>query len=270
MRVNRSSYYKHFNNNPSPRTLENQKIKSTILTIYFSSKKRLGVYKINSLLSREYGINISIGRTYRLFKSMNLPKMSTVKPFIKYSKSNLDNTNRNNILNRNFNVNEPNLVWVSDITYVKVNGTFFYVCVIIDLFSRKVIAYKCSSSMSANLVISCFKEAFIKRNKPKNLIFHSDQGSQYTSKQFRDILDEFNVCQSVSNPGCPYDNAVAESFFKFLKLEELNRKSFSNKQDLQLSLFEYIEGFYNSRRPHSFNGNLSPNQKDFLFFNTIF
>lgn len=201
---------------------------------------------------------------------MNLPKMSTIKPFKNYSKSNINSIDATNVLNRNFNITSPNLVWVSDITYVKVNGNFFYICVIIDLFSRKVISYKCSSSMSTTLVITCFKEAFIKRNKPKNLVFHSHRGSQYTSKQFRYVLDEFDVCQSLSKPGCPYDNAVAESFFKFLKLEELNRKSFSNKNDLDLSLFEYIEGFYNSKRPHSFNNMLSPNQKENLFFNTNF
>ena len=221
----------------------------------------------------EYGINISVGRVYRLFKSMNLPKMSTIKSFKSfkhYPKSNSNNTISNNILNRNFNIDAPNLVWVSDITYIKVNSNFFYICVIIDLFSRKVISYKCASSMSSNLVVSCLKEAFIKRNTPKNLIFHSDRGSQYTSKQFRDILDEFNITQSLSMPGSPYDNAVSESFFKFLKLEELNRKTFSNKQELELSLFEYIEGFYNSKRPHSFNDMLSPNQKEDIFFNTHF
>ncbi len=119
--------------------------------------------------------------------------MSTTKPFKNYSKSSNNSISTSNVLNRNFNITSPNLVCVSDITYVKVNGNFFFICVIIDLLSRKVISYKCFSSMSANLVISCLKETFSKRNNPKNLIFHSDRGSLYTSKQFRDVLDTFDV-----------------------------------------------------------------------------
>ena len=197
-------------------------------------------------------------------KSMNLPKMSTVKPFIK---NKVDNSIPcTNVVNQKFTVSQPNLVWVSDITYVKVNSMNHYICVIIDLFSRKVVHYQTSSNIDAKLVCDTFKKAYNKRNCPRNLIFHSDRGSQYTAKDFRQLLDRVNVVQSFSAKGYPYENAVAESFFKFLKLEEINRKSFSTKSQLDLSLFEYIEGFYNRRRPHSANEMLSPNQKEDLYF----
>lgn len=202
-------------------------------------------------------------------KSMNLPKMSTVKPIFKTSESRSFAPDKN-ILNQNFNVPKPNLVWVSDITYVKVNGSFRYICVIIDLFSRKVIAYSIGSKIDKQLVIKTFYSAFDKRNKPSNLIFHSDRGSQYTSKDFRKILDSLNVVQSFSKKGYPYDNAVAESFFKFLKHEELNRRTFLTTKELELSLFEYIEGFYNKKRPHSANDMLSPSKKEELFFSSNF
>lgn len=194
-------------------------------------------------------------------KNMNLPKKSTSKPkFIYAHKDNSDVcVNR---LKQNFTTNEPNLVWVSDITYVKVNGGFYYICVIIDLFSRKVISYCISNKIDAKLVINTFNKAFSSRNCPQNLIFHSDRGSQYTSSEFRKLLDKYNVIQSFSAKGYPYDNAVAESFFKFLKAEELNRNTYYNKQELALSVFQYIEGFYNSKRPHSANNMLSPNQKE--------
>ena len=91
-----------------------------------------------------------------------------------------------------------------------------------------------------------FKKAYERRNQPKNLIFHSDRGSRYTSKTFRRLLDEMDVIQSFSAKGHPYDNAVAESFFKFLKLEEINRRTYYTKKELEDSLFEYIEGFHNS------------------------
>ena len=108
--------------------------------------------------------------------------------------------------------------------------------------------------------------AFNKRNKPQNLIFDSDNGSQYTSIAFRRILDKWNVIQSFSKKGCRYDNSVAESFFKFLKHEELNRYSFSSLADLKILVFDYIEGFYNSHRPHSANDMLSPDEKEKLFY----
>ena len=199
---------------------------------------------------------------------MNLPKMSTVKPKFIYAKKEASSA-YNNEIKQNFTTDKPDLVWVSDITYVKVNGSFYYVCVIIDLFSRKVISYRVSNRINEQLVIDTFKKAFALRNKPENLIFHSDRGSQYTSQNFRKLLDECGVIQSFSAKGYPYDNAVAESFFKFLKHEEINRRTFYNKQQLELSLFEYIEGFYNSKRPHSANNMLPPKQKEKLYFDNL-
>lgn len=201
-------------------------------------------------------------------KSMNLPKMSTVRP--KYITQKTDDSGKfHNEVKQNFTVPKPNLVWVSDITYIKVNGMFYYVCVIIDLFSRKVIAYSVKKKIDSDLVIETFKKAYAGRKSPSNLIFHSDRGSQYTSRKFRKLLDDLNVIQSFSAKGYPYDNAVAESFFKFLKLEETNRRTYYNKEQLILSLFEYIEGFYNNRRPHSANNMLSPNQKEKLYYDKL-
>lgn len=269
LRVNRSTYYKHFSATPAPRTIENQDIRSKILTLYSSSDKRLGVYKIQKRLVVEYGINISAGRVYRLMKSMKLPKMSTCKPVFKHKKP--DNSLPcNNSLNQQFNTTKPNLVWVSDITYIKVNGRFYYLCVIIDLFSRKVISFRLGNKPDTDLVISTFKTAFSRRDPEDSFIFHSDRGCQYTSKKFRAVLDSFNIVQSFSAKGYPYDNAVAESFFKYLKLEEINRRNYSSIDELNLALFQYIEGFYNKKRPHSSNDMLSPNEKEDLFFNTNF
>ena len=248
--------------------MQNQKIRSCILSIYSASKKRLGAYKICYLLGVEYGINISIGRVYRVMRSMDLPKMSTVKPKFIYAKKETSSA-YNNEVKQNFTTDSPNLVWVSDITYVKVNGSFYYICVIIDLFSRKVISYCVSNRINEQLVSDTFKKAFTLRNKPGNLIFHSDRGSQYTSQNFRKSLDKCGVIQSFSAKGYPYDNAVAESFFKFLKQEEIGRRTFYNKQQLELSLFEYIEGFYNSKRPHSANNMLPPDQKEKLYFDNL-
>jgi putative transposase len=134
LHVNRSTYYKHFYSEPAPRIKENQDIKRVILQIYSDYDKCLGAYKISYILGRDYGIHISVGRVYRLMSSMNLPKMSTVKP---HRYRHRDNGECNNHLQQEFNQKAPNLVWTSDFTYIKVNGKWYYLCIVMDLFSKK-------------------------------------------------------------------------------------------------------------------------------------
>lgn len=263
LNVNRNSYYKHFNSKEPKRTIENRNIKNCILQIYSEAKCRYGAQKMRKVLEVNYGIHISQGRLYRLMKQMQLPKMSTVKPKFKAANKSSDR-DCHNILKQNFNPKEPNKAWCSDITYIKAGGRFYYLCVIIDLFSRRVIAYKISSKIDARLVLDTFESALKNRNYPENVIFHSDRGSQYTSDEFRKRLDRASFIQSFSKKGHPYDNAVAEAFFKFLKLEETNRRSYASFDELELSVFEYIH-FYNFKRPHSANDLLSPIQFEELF-----
>lgn len=245
--------------------MENQRLRCTILEIYLKAKKRLGADKIRIILRRDYGISISTGRVYRLMKNMQLPKMSTVKPRLTLAKT--ENTlSFNNHLKQQFNPDQPNQAWVSDITYVKTGTRFSYICVILDLFSRKVVSFRVSNKMSTAFVIDTLKDALRKRGITGGLLFHSDRGSQFTSYQFRAFLDSAGITQSFSKPGHPWDNAVVECFFKYLKHEELNRYSFKDIDALKLAAFQYIEGFYNEFRPHSANNMLSPNQMESLFF----
>lgn len=140
LRVNRSSYYKHFSSPPAPRTIENQQLRTKILTLYASVDKRLGVKKLQKRLEVEYGIHISVGRVERLVRSMNLPKMSTRhKPPKTRQPRKTDEAEYKNILCRRFQISQPNRVWLSDITYVRVGRKFNYVCTIMDLYSRKII-----------------------------------------------------------------------------------------------------------------------------------
>ena len=236
-----------------------------ILQIYADYNKRLGAYKITYVLQRDYGINISVGRVYRLMRTLQLPRMSTEKPFRNYRHK--DNGECTNHLHQEFNQKCPNIVWVSDFTYIKVAGKWYYLCIVMDLFSRKVIAWNISAKPDVDLVMTAFKKAYDKRNCPKGLMFHSDRGSQYTAFAFRQLLDSLNVMQSFSKKGYPFDNACCECFFKYLKKEETNRRTYHSLQELQLSIFEYIEGFYNSRRPHGSLGMLTPNEKEELFWN---
>ncbi len=219
---------------------------------------------MKNCLNREYRINISIQRIYRLMKGMKLPKMSTVKPFYPKHKAASDEQCPN-ILKQRFAPSEPNKVWVCDFTYLRAAGRFYYLCVILDLFSRKVIAYKLSPSLNTRLAIETLDMAVASRNVSKGVIFHSDRGCQFTSEAFRKHLDALNIVQSFSAKGHPYDNAVMECFFKYLKKEETDRRTYSSFDELKLSIFEYIHSFYNSFRPHSHNNGLSPNQAEVNF-----
>lgn len=265
LNVNRSTYYKHLTRKPSVRELENQSLKRDILSLYIKYKKRLGSYKLRQRLMVEYGKNVSHGRVHRLMKSMNLPKMATVKPISNFK---VADGHFQNHLQKNFNPKAPNIVWASDITYVKVSSKFFYLCAIIDLFSRKIISYAVSPNNNTKLVLEAFNVAYTRRGCPSNILFHSDRGVQYTSKDFRMLLDRVNFVQSFSAKAHPFDNAVIEAFFKYLKKEELDRKSFTTLRQLKDSLFEYIS-FYNKFRPHSSNDFLSPIEFEDLFYSTL-
>lgn len=262
--VNRSTYYKHFRKKPAPRVSENQHLKSMILHIYADYDKRLGAYKVQRILKRDYGISISPGRVYRLMGSMGLPKMSTRKP--KSPRRHADNGECPNHLRQQFAQDAPNLAWASDITYLKAGGKWYYLCVVIDLFSRKVVSWHLSGKADAALVMTAFRKAYENRHAPCGLMFHSDRGAQYTSSAFRQLLDSLDVVQSFSKKGYPFDNAVCESFFRYLKLEETGRRSYHTLNELYLSVFEYIEGYYNSRRPHGSLGYLTPDEAEAAYW----
>lgn len=216
------------------------------------------------MLKREYGLKIGLTRVRRLIKEMNLPTFSRKKPPIRSTKS--DDQLYQNLLKRKFHAKAPNLIWVSDITYLRVGSKWCYLCVILDLFSRKVVAWKLSGKATTELVIDTFKKTYEKRGSPNALLFHSDRGCQYTSRTFRSLLEKLNIVQSFSGKGNPYDNAVAEAFFNFLKAEQTNLKTYSSFSDLHNSLFEYIEGFYNSKRPHSSLDFLPPDAFEANYF----
>lgn len=160
-----------------------------------------------------------------------------------------------NVLARRFTVDAPNDVWVSDITYIGTAAGWVYLAVIIDLYSRMVVGWQLAEHMRAALVCQALAQARARRGcLPK--LFHSDQGVQYVSEDVEVMLR--GVTLSMSRKGNCWDNAVAESFFGTLKTEHVNHESYENIHEARLSLFQYIEGFYNRRRRHSHLGNIAP------------
>ena len=165
-----------------------------------------------------------------------------------------------NLLQRDFKVAEPDRVWVSDITYIATERGWLYLTVFLDLFSRMVVGWALSSSLSTQMVLSALYRAIGNRRPGAGLIIHSDRGVQYASEAFRGVLKENHFVQSMSRKGNCWDNAVAESFFGILKSELVHHERFTGHQDTLRALFEYIEIDYNRKRKHSTLGYQTPAQ----------
>jgi putative transposase len=163
-----------------------------------------------------------------------------------------------NLLERRFATDEPNKQWVADFTYLWTAEGWLFVAVVLDLYSRRVVGWSMSSTMTAQLVIDALTMALWRRGMPKELLHHSDQGSQYTSEQFQRLLSQHGITCSMSRRGDCWDNAAMESFFSSLKAERTNRRNYVSRDEARADVFDYIERFYNQHRRHSTLGYVSP------------
>jgi transposase InsO family protein len=260
--VSRGTFYNHIFRRKEVTAYDKRRaeMRERIKTAFDESHQRFGANKIAAVLSAQ-GISTSPKYVRELMQEMGLQSIT------QYSKRDYQKKKRllkkQNILQRQFKADEPNRVWVSDVTCFKINDKYLYVCAILDLFSRKVVAYRVSPKNSTYLITSTFRQAYQNRNTPQSLIFHSDQGAQYTSKTFCKLLRMNKVVQSFSAPGQPYDNAVMESFFSYMKREEIYRTQYISEQQFVKSIDKYIE-FYNTQRPHSTLNYKTPEQFEAL------
>ena len=229
-----------------------------IKQIYQKSHGTYGSRRIHEELKINY-VHVSRRRVARLMKIAGLRAVAR-KKFVATTDSKHNFPVSDNLLNREFNVERAGQAWVSDITYIRTLEGWLYVTAIIDLTIRKAIGWSFSSSLRASeTVIPAWKMAVT--NYPINspLIFHSDRGVQYACNEFRDVLSQQTmVSQSMSRKGDCWDNAVAESFFKTMKTEWVYHKTYNTRHDAALSIFEFIETWYNTRRRHSSLNYLSP------------
>jgi putative transposase len=163
-----------------------------------------------------------------------------------------------NVLDRQFEADGPNRRWVADFTYVWTAEGWLYVAAVLDLFSRRVVGWAMSDQMTSEFVTEALLMAIWRRGRPKELLHHSDQGSQYTSEPFQRLLAELGVTCSMSRSGNVWDNSAMESFFSSLKTERVNRRKYRTREEAKADVFDYIERFYNVRRRHSTLQYLSP------------
>jgi len=162
-----------------------------------------------------------------------------------------------NRLDQNFDTKEPNTVWLADITYVRVGGKWCYLAAVLDLARRKLVGWALGTRPNAELAAKALKMAILREKPPKSLIHHSDRGSQYTSKLYKDLLKENNMIGSMSRKGNPYDNAPMESFFSRFKVEHVKKRFFATIEQAAASFQKWFE-YYNTRRRHSALGGISP------------
>jgi len=224
-----------------------------VISEFNKSRKIYGARKIKVILTRK-DIILS-RRKIRQFMIKNQLVSKYTKLKYRNHKSLVNNDNISNVLNREFNDKKPNEVVVSDLTYVQVGGKWHYICLLIDLFNREVIGYSAGSNKTANLV----QQAFYSTTRPLKQItlFHTDCGNEFKNKIIDEILSTFNIQRSLSNKGCPYDNAVAETTYKTFKTEFINGQKFKNLTQLKYKLFDFVN-WYNNIRIHGSLNYLTP------------
>ncbi|WP_294174656.1 IS3 family transposase [uncultured Clostridium sp.] len=262
--VARSTYYKSFDKTKSVREIENEELKAAIIRIYKANKGIYGAPRIHHILGTE-GFNVSLKRVQRKMTELGLCAI-TVKKYKPNSNKKVAE-NLENVLKRDFTTNSINEKWVGDITYIHtIKDSWCYLASVLDLHSKKIIGYAFGKRMTNDLVIKALKNAYYKQNPDKNkpLIFHTDLGSQYTSNDLKELCKEFNIIQSFSKKGCPYDNACIESFHSSIKKEEIYRNTYRTFEEANIAIFKYIEGWYNRKRLHSSINYMTPDQCELL------
>ena len=247
--IKRNSYYAWLRRPVSNRKKEDIFLLREIKKIYKDSHKIYGYPRVYMKL-KEQGKTYGRNRIYRIMKENGI-KAKTYKKYRHKGSCINDNAAVPNILNRNFNPIEKNIAWAMDIKYLWSKAGWIYLCVCMDLFNRKIIGWCASKRAQADIVVKALNNA-IKNEKPnKNVIVHSDRGSQFGSNKFKELIKQYNFRQSMSRKGNCWDNACVESFFGKMKTEHFKELSLKNEDDTRYQVFSYIEGFYNRCRIHS-------------------
>lgn len=256
LEVSRSGYYAWEQRVPSARSLEDAKFRVHIAAIHERSRGLYGTPRVHAEL-RASGFRVSRKRVARLMSELGLESRRK-RRFKATTDSKHTLPVAENVLGRKFEVEAPNVAWVTDITYVWTSEGWLYLAAILDLFSRRVVGFAMSERIDRQLALDALSAAVGRRLPNVGLVHHSDRGSQYASGDYQDALAEAGVVCSMSRKGNCWDNAVAESFFATLKTELVYLRRFATRAEAREAIFEFIESFYNRERRHSTLGYLSP------------
>lgn len=256
LHVSRSGFYAWCDRRPCLREVQDRRLRTEVLAIHKASRKTYGSPRVHAeLQARE--VAVSRKRIARLMREAGLTGLPA-RPFSHTTDSDHDRPVAENVLNRQFEVTAPNQAWAADITYVRTWEGWLYLAVVIDLFSRRVVGWALADHLRTDLVLGALDMALGLRQPASALVHHSDRGSQYASKNYRELLEERKICCSMSRRGNCWDNAVVESFFGTLKTELIYRRPWPSRREAEAAIAEYLEIFYNRHRRHSYLGFLSP------------
>jgi len=257
LEVSRSGYYAFKNRPKSQQRVDNEALLIEIKQVFWEYDQDYGSPRIWNELNNVKRIRCSENRVARIMRESKIVAIQK-RRFRVTTNSKHGYSVWPNILSRNFSVDKPNSVWVSDITYVWTHEGWLYVAAVLDLFSRRIVGLAMDRTIADTLTTQAMMQAVVRRNPPKGLICHTDRGSQYAGHAFKSILAQHEFVGSMSRKGDCWDNAVAESFFHTLKVELVHRYKFRTREEARRRIFEYVEAFYNRKRAHSTLGYLSP------------
>ena len=255
--VSPSGYYAWRGRERSRRARQDEELRSTIEAIHRESRGAYGAPRVHAELQSR-GWQVGRKRVARLMRESGLAGVSRRRGTRTTSADRSHHAAPDRV-ERQFQADAPDRLWVADITYVPTGAGFVYLAIVLDVFSRKVVGWAMAHHLRTELVLAALNMA-IGQRRPEGVVHHSDKGSQYTSVAFGKRCQEKGVVTSTGSAGDCYDNAMAESFFATLECELIDRRSFQTQAEARTAIFEFIEGWYNTARRHSGLGYLSPNE----------
>jgi putative transposase len=264
LKVSRSGYYAWRKRLPSTRQKNNRELLGHIREVHTQSRRLYGSPRITAELN-EQGFKCTKNRVARIMKDHSICGEVKRRRFRRTTDSRHDYALAANLL---IGQRQTEGVWASDITFVPTSEGWLYVATVMNVKSRRVIGLSMSDKLSQELVSSALRAAAGRQNPPEGLIHHSDRGRQYASYAYQELLREYGITPSMSRSGNCYDNAYAESFFGTLKTELVHGERYRSRLEARLSIFEYVEVFYNRKRRHSALGYRSPEQYEKLLDET--
>ncbi|WP_371832085.1 IS3 family transposase [Escherichia coli] len=264
--VHPSGFYAWLQQPHSQRHQADLRLTGQIKQFWLESGCVYGYRKIHLDL-RESGQQCGVNRVWRLMKRVGIKaQVGYRSPRARKGEASIVSPNR---LQRQFNPDAPDERWVTDITYIRTHEGWLYLAVVVDLFSRKIIGWSMQSRMTKDIVLNALLMAVWRRNPEKQVLVHSDQGSQYTSHEWQSFLKSHGLEGSMSRRGNCHDNAVAESFFQLLKRERIKKKIYGTREEARSDIFDYIEMFYNSKRRHGSSEQMSPTEYENQYYQRL-
>jgi putative transposase len=252
MGVARSSFYAK--RKPASSGVISKDLESKIRVLHKEFREALGARGLSKELKKE---GISIGRR-RMRSLINILKLTRPRPqYAHYRRATKPAVVAANILDRRFNPAQPDTLWAGDITYIKLRDSWLYLAVVMDLYSRRIVGWACSKTADTDLSIKALKLAVALRRPMPELLFHSDQGCQYTSDRFAKCLEETRIVHSVSRRGNCWDNAVVERYFRTLKHDWMPKNGYQTHLEAEKDVIDFVS-HYNHRRCHTASNNLPP------------